>query len=83
VTPMPAPKYINKRPSSVGRAAGAKKAGRAEKSKNRSNDNASLSPRKAPYTDRHGHHLSPHVLQNWSPAMLRVLGVRPVDGDEQ
>jgi hypothetical protein len=35
-----------------------------------------------PFVDRHGHRLSEHVLRNWSPQILRILGVRRLEGGE-
>jgi hypothetical protein len=29
-----------------------------------------------PLTDKHGHRHSEHVLKNWSPRMLEIMGVR-------
>ena len=34
-------------------------------------------PKPGQLVDRHGHAHSAHVLQNWSPAMLKIMGIRP------
>ena len=37
---------------------------------------------KKPLIDRHGHRHSEAVLHNWSPAILKAMGVRRIKPDE-
>jgi hypothetical protein len=39
-------------------------------------------PQSARYRDKHGHLLSAAVMTNWSPQMLKVMGVRRIDAGE-